>query len=136
MGSPNEPPRKVDLKKWDATWERIRAKQAADKLAAGVDIQPEELSPEHIINLHDAEAEAAAPQVPEHLPPLPPGTRYGGVLDDYESGSLVRGHVFVQGEDRDWTSCFTWAGTKGYPPMREGVPDLAWHVAIPVNEQP
>lgn len=36
MGSPNEPPRKVDLKKWDATWERIRAKQAADKLAAEI----------------------------------------------------------------------------------------------------
>lgn len=100
---------------WSNTWDRIRAnqaKQAADKLAA------------------------QAPPVPEHLPPLPPGTRYGGVLDDYENRSEVRGHVFVQGEDRDWTSCFTWAGTKGCPPTREGVPDLAWHVAIPVNEQP
>ena len=34
MGSPNEPPRHVDMKKWSDTWDRIRTKQAADKLAA------------------------------------------------------------------------------------------------------
>ena len=34
MGSPNEPPRKVDLKKWDAAWDRIRAKQAEERAAA------------------------------------------------------------------------------------------------------
>lgn len=111
MGSPNEPPRKVDLKKWDATWERIRAKQAADKIAA-------------------------APTVPEHLPPLPPGTRYGGVLDDYEG--YVNGYVCDSADGLGWGYSGHWHGTKGV--SRDGCPDAQWsglwHVAFPIDEQP
>lgn len=142
MGSPNEPPRKIDLKKWDATWERIRANQAkqraeaaAAELRAGIDIQPEDLSPEHITNLHDAEAEAAAPTMPEHLPPLPPSTRYGGVLDDYDGP--VSGYTCDPDDGLRWVYSDHWVGMQNEP--RRGCPDAQWsglwHVAIPVDEQ-
>lgn len=34
MGDRSEPPRKVDLSKWDATWTRIRANQAKQRAEA------------------------------------------------------------------------------------------------------
>lgn len=34
MGSASEPPRKIDVSKWNATWDRIRARQAEERAAA------------------------------------------------------------------------------------------------------
>lgn len=34
MGSASEPPRKIDVSKWNSTWDRIRARQAEERAAA------------------------------------------------------------------------------------------------------
>ena len=119
MGSASEPPRKIDVSKWNSTWDRIRATQAKQR-AEAVASELREADPHPI---------------PEHLPPLPPGTRYGGVLDDYPNGSPVQGHVFVDDGDVKWSDRHGWLGTKGCPPLRQ-TGDPVWHIAIPIDEQP
>lgn len=43
MGSASEPPRKIDVSKWNATWDRIRARQAEERAAAAAELRDSEL---------------------------------------------------------------------------------------------
>jgi len=105
---------------WSNTWDRIRATQAKQRAEAAA-----------------AELREADPRpIPEHLPPLPPGTRYGGVLDDYEGPA--DGFVCDPTDGLGWGYKGHWVGMKGC--ARMGCPDNEWpglwHVAIPIDEQP
>ena len=70
------------------------------------------------------EPQEAAQELPEGLPPLPPGTRYGGRLKDYE-GRVV-GYTCEPGYQ--WSALANWYGMKG---CQDSEFDN-WHIAIPI----
>jgi hypothetical protein len=71
------------------------------------------------------------PVLPPGLPPLPPGTRYGGQLKDRERA--VRGHVFAVG-DHEWTQLMLWSGFAGCDgPEKDPTHSGHWHLAIPLD---
>lgn len=53
--------------------------------------------------LADTVPDESSRELPEGLPPLPPGTRYGGQLKDYDGD--VQAHVIPKG-NRQWTRLF------------------------------
>ena len=74
---------------------------------------------------HDAPADPQ-PVLPPGLPPLPPGTRYGGQLKDYEG--RIAGYVW-RTNLRDWQdSRLHLPGT-----TQVGMLSSDWHLAIPLD---
>lgn len=67
------------------------------------------------------------PVLPPGLPPLPPGTRYGGQLKDYEG--KVSGYVCMDEHDQWSRYRLAWSGVKERPEEREA----NWHIATPFD---
>lgn len=64
-------------------------------------------------------------ELPEVLPPLPPGTRYGGQLKDYEG--ILAGWIYDASDCEDqWTYGTRWQGRKDMT----YVASANWHIAI------
>lgn len=65
-------------------------------------------------------------ELPPGVPPLPPGTRYGGRLRDYEGA--VFGYTFYEQLDKCWDRKPAMWGASRFPEF-----DSAdWHIAIPL----
>ena len=65
---------------------------------------------------------------PDNLPPLPPNTRYGGRLRDYEQPDII-GHIYEECDGDRWSDIMSWTGMAGEPEN-----DSAdWHVALPIG---
>lgn len=64
---------------------------------------------------------------PDGLPPLPPNTRYGGRLKDYDG--LIEGHTLIEGCPWDEES-HKWSGMRRQPHLESAL----WHIALPLPE--
>jgi hypothetical protein len=64
--------------------------------------------------------------LPEGLPPLPPGTRYGGQLKDHEG--RVKGWIYNTPDPEGWEGPETWGGMARHSEK----PTADWHVAVPI----
>ena len=69
------------------------------------------------------------PVLPPGLSPLPPGTRYGGQLKDYEGP--VRGHIWYPERKNGWTKVP--AALHGLADYKIEHDQLYWHLAIPLD---
>lgn len=66
-------------------------------------------------------------EIPADLPPLPPNTRYGGQLRDYDE-PFVECHVLETGFD-EWSRLCFWNGMASEPESASA----DWHIAIPLE---